>query len=245
VVNRRLWRELVSAYIFISHSQRQLMQHLDLPSERVFVKHNLVPGFPGDGPPPERAHGVVYLGRLDMAKGIQQLMAAWDLFRSQRPGSSLKLGIAGGGPLERDVRAWAATRAEVTWAGRLDRAEASDFLRRSLAAVVPSVWEETFGLVAVEAMSLGVPPIAPARGSFPELIVDGVDGLLYRPADTVDLARVLTHVDEAPEWFEQLGTNAHAKYQAQFQPERSVEDLLQIYRFAIATPAHREQEPAR
>ena len=51
------------------------------------------------------------------------------------------------------------------------------------AVLLPSTWEETFGLVAIEAMALGVPPVAAAHGSFPELITPDVDGALFRPGD--------------------------------------------------------------
>ena len=59
------------------------------------------------------------------------------------------------------------------------------------AVVLPSAWEETFGLAAVEAMALGVAPVAAAHGAFPELITDGVDGVLFRPGDPAALAAAL------------------------------------------------------
>jgi glycosyltransferase involved in cell wall biosynthesis len=241
--NRRLWRDLVSAYIFISDSQRRLMKRLDLPEKRVFVKHNLVPPLAG-GPAGERRHRVVYLGRLDEAKGIRLLMAAWERFRSRHPDSSLGLAVAGGGPLEDVVRDWSALRPEVEWAGRLDRAQAGAFLGRAVAAVVPSAWEETFGLVAVEAMSLGVAPVAPARGSFTELLRDGVDGMLFAPGDVDDLARVLASADAEPDRFRAFGAQAEAVYLARFHPDRAVHALVDVYRYAVAHPAGRRPERA-
>ena len=47
-------------------------------------------------------------------------------------------------------------------------------MARARAVVLPSAWEETFGLVAVEAMASGVAPIAAGHGSFTELITPGL-----------------------------------------------------------------------
>ena len=47
------------------------------------------------------------------------------------------------------------------------------------AAVIPSQWEEPFGMVVVEAMAAGVAPIVSAHGSFPEMVVDNHEGILF------------------------------------------------------------------
>ena len=66
------------------------------------------------------------------------------------------------------------------------------------AVVVPSAWEETFGLVVVEAMALGVPPIAAGHGSFPELITHGADGVLFAPGDPAALGSAIADAAAAP-----------------------------------------------
>jgi glycosyltransferase involved in cell wall biosynthesis len=233
-LNRGTWRGLVSAFIMISESQRTLMRGLGLPEDRVFVKRNFVDALPGR--PGAHEHLVVHCGRLDAAKGTPLLMRAWDRHRAAYPGSSLRLLVVGGGPLEPQVREWAAGHPSVEVAGNLPPDEARLLLRRGVAAVVPSQWEETFGLVAIEAMSSGVAPIAPARGSFPELITDGVDGALFAPNDHRDLARVLADVDRDPARYNALGERAVATCAEQFSRKRNLEQLLEIYRFAIDHP---------
>ncbi len=243
--NRERWRSLVSAYLFISASQRDLMADLRLPPERVFVKHNFVDAPPG-GQPADPRHGrpqVAYVGRLDAAKGLPFLERAWDRFRALHPDSSLRLMIAGGGPLAGQVEAWAAGHESVGVLGHLERAEVTDLISRSRAVLVPSQWEETFGLVAVEAMAAGVPPIAPARGSFPELISDGVDGALHRPDDERDLVRLLAAVESDPQKFAELGRRALATHEKRFGRPASVAVLEQAYRFAVAHPAFGQSPP--
>jgi glycosyltransferase involved in cell wall biosynthesis len=63
--------------------------------------------------------------------------------------------------------------------------------RRCLIALVPSLCPETFGLVALEAMSAGRPVIASRIGGLPELVRDGQEGLLVEPSDVRSLAAAM------------------------------------------------------
>ena len=242
-IHRPAWRRLVSAYVFISAAQRDAMAELSLPVERVFVKHNFVLAPPSS--PSVREHVVTYVGRLDAAKGVPLLMKSWDAFRAANPESGLRLVVVGGGPLEHEVKGWAATRAEVEFTGLLPREAAGLALRRSTAALVTSEWEETFGLVAVEAMAAGVAPIAPARGSFPELIVDHEDGFLFEAGDVRSLASALEEVDRHPQRFLAAGVRGRATYEDRFSVAAATTRLVDIYRFALANPVVDEQpEPS-
>jgi glycosyltransferase involved in cell wall biosynthesis len=164
-------------------------------------------------------------------------MAGWDRYLAATPSPGLRLVIAGGGPLGGEVSAWAAARPSVAVAGQLSGGDCARLMAGARAVILPSTWEETFGLVAVEAMALGVPPVAAGHGSFPELITDGADGVLFRPGDAAALAAAIAGADAGPRLFRCYGEQARKTYEQRFAPERSIEDLLRIYRFAIAHPA--------
>jgi glycosyltransferase involved in cell wall biosynthesis len=234
VLNRRRWNDLVSAFIFVSATQRDLMEALDIPPERAFVKHNFVPG--GAQPRSRRDHVVAYVGRLSTAKGTPLLMDAWDAFRRRHPTSALHLRVVGSGDLLDDVMRWARSHPSVEVLGSRSRDEAHELMANSLAVVAPSAAQETFGLVPVEAMSLGVAPIAPDRGPFTELIRSGVDGALYRPADVMSLAETFAQVDRDPATFITLGKRGHDSYLARFVATENIARLLEIYSFAIDNP---------
>ena len=126
----------------------------------------------------------------------------------------------------------------------LSRHDCAALVASARAAIVPSAWEEAFGLVAVEAMACGVPPIAPAHGSFPELIKSDHDGVLFEPGDAAALAELLHDVDTDPSRYAAFGTAARASYEQRFDPEVNLDQLLDVYDYAIANPIVSSPEAA-
>ena len=124
---------------------------------------------------------------------MRLLMAAWDELAADG-GVGVPLVIAGTGPLEPEVTAWAAGRDDVRYVGLYDTAECRKAVARSVAVVAPSTWLEAFGLVVVEAMAAGVPVVAAGHGAFVELVEDGVTGLLHRPGEPASLASCLRRI---------------------------------------------------
>jgi glycosyltransferase involved in cell wall biosynthesis len=235
--HRNAWRSLVSAYIFISNSQLEILSELGLPADRVFVRDNLVPPKTLATAEPERM--VVYAGRLDEAKGVRLLMRSWDRYLEGpgNAGSRLSLAIAGTGTLSREVAAWASVRPSVDLAGHLDSAACAALMARARAVLVPSEWQETFGLVVVEAMALGVPPIVAGHGALPELVKSGDDGVVFRPGDADALAAVLHDIEAHPARYKALGNRARVTYAQRFDPQANLAELLRIYRYAVHNPA--------
>jgi glycosyltransferase involved in cell wall biosynthesis len=234
VAHRRAWRTMVAAYACISAAQRDLLRGVGLPAHRVFVRHNMIPARPRAAV--TRRPEVVYAGRLDAAKGVPVLMAGWDRYLAAAASPGLSLVIAGSGPLEDDVRAWAASRPSVRFAGQLDPGGCAAAMAAAVAVVLPSAWEETFGLAAVEAMALGVAPVAAGHGAFPELITDGVDGVLFRPGDPAALAAAFELADKNNGIFEEYGLQARKTYEQRFDPDDSLRQLVNIYKYAIGHP---------
>lgn len=232
-VARQHWLTVPSAYIFLSEAQRRLLEVLGLPPPRCFVKFNMAPPSSGSE---ERENLVAYLGRLAELKGLRTLMQAWDAYLGAGPPAGLRLVIAGAGPLEGEIRDWARTRPSVEMAGVLSASASACLLRRATTVVVPSEWQEPFGLVVAEAMAAGVAPIATARGALQELITPGVDGLLYPPGDARSLAAMLRRIEAAPQWARRLGAAARSTYDRRFAPHRIVAQLEAIYGFAAEHP---------
>jgi glycosyltransferase involved in cell wall biosynthesis len=233
LIQRRVWRSAPSAYIFLSGAQQQLLQSLELPEERCFVKHNFVQPISASG---QRENLVVFIGRLDERKGVPLLLEAWDRYKDSHEDHTLRLAIVGSGPLDHLVQTWARDRAEVSVLGLRNREECALAASSARAVIVPSTYAEPFGLVVAEAMAAGTPPIAPAFGAFPELIADGIDGVLFGQGDASGLASVLHRVDTDARWCEVLGQGARQTYAERFSPMVNSQQLLTIYRYAIDHP---------
>jgi len=77
--------------------------------------------------------------------------------------------------------------------------------RHSVLAIVPSVWPEPFGLVALEAMAAGRPVIASDVGGLSELVVDGTTGILVPGGDRVALRDSISSLVDRPDLRERMG----------------------------------------
>ncbi|MFJ2261418.1 glycosyltransferase family 4 protein [Streptomyces sp. NPDC087844] len=230
-VNRRRWWSAVERFFCISAAQRDVLVRSGMPAERLAVKHNFVPE------PDARRSGpgehLLYLGRLAEAKGVRLLMAAWDEIAASG-GVGVPLVIAGTGPLEAEVAAWAADRDDVRYVGLYDPAQCRRAIARSVAVVAPSTWLEAFGLVVVEAMAAGVPTVAAGHGAFVELVEDGVSGLLHQPGEPASLASCLRRITAGQERNQEMGRAARRRYEQGFSPAVGLERLVEGYRTAIA-----------
>ncbi|MFE1347160.1 glycosyltransferase, partial [Streptomyces sp. NPDC058757] len=221
----------VERFLCISAAQRDVLVRSGMPAERLVVKHNFVPD-----PGPVRSGGgdhVLYLGRLAEPKGVRLLMAAWDVLAA-RGGAGVPLVIAGAGPLDREVAAWAADRDDVRYVGLYDPEQCREAVARAVAVVAPSLSLETFGLVVAEAMAAGVPAVAAGHGAFVELVEDGVTGLLHRPGDPASLASRIREVATDPARSREMGRAARLRYEQAFSPAVGLERLVEEYRAAIA-----------
>lgn len=231
VVNRRRWWSGVDRFFCISAAQRDVLVRAGMPAERLAVKHNFVPD------PEARRSGagehVLYLGRLAETKGVRLLMAAWDEIAAAG-GVGVPLVIAGTGPLQDEVTAWAAGRDDVRYVGLYDPDQCRQAIARSVAVVAPSTWLEAFGLVVVEAMAAGVPMVAAGHGAFVELVEDGVTGLLHRPGEAGSLASCLSRITADPARNQEMGQAGRHRYEQGFSPAVGLERLVEGYRTAIA-----------
>ncbi|WP_329404164.1 glycosyltransferase [Streptomyces melanogenes] len=230
-VNRRRWWSGVERFFCISAAQRDILVRSGMPASRLAVKHNFVPD-PGARRTGDGEH-LLFLGRLAEAKGVRLLMAAWDEITAGG-GVGVPLLLAGAGPLEREVTAWAAGRDDVRYVGLYDPEQCRQALARSVAVVAPSIALETFGLVVAEAMAAGVPAVAAGHGAFVELVEDGVTGLLHQPHEPASLAACLRRITAGPDRNREMGQAARRRYEQGFSPAVGLERLVEEYRTAIA-----------
>ncbi len=128
------------------------------------------------------------------------------------------------------------------WMRRLGLSEAVSFLgnRRDVpevlksldALVMPSIAEESFGRVVVEAQAVGVPVIASRVGGVVEIIEDGRDGLLVFPKDDEAIAQAVLTLIRDPALAGRLAEAGRRKVEEKYSLEKMASDTLAVYREA-------------
>jgi glycosyltransferase involved in cell wall biosynthesis len=138
-------------------------------------------------PLPE-APRAVFVGVLERYKNVDGLAEAWRRASPRIP--EARLHVVGDGTLARVVERLAAELPSVSWSRRLSQAEIAAELDASTCLVLPSR-SEGMGRVVIEAFCRGRPVVGSRVGGIPDLVEDGVNGLLVGPADTNGLAEAL------------------------------------------------------
>jgi glycosyltransferase involved in cell wall biosynthesis len=156
--------------------------------------------------PSDTRPGILYAGKLSWGKGPHLLIEALpDILRtfSDRP---IALTVAGQGPLRRHLEQRARdlqVHQVVRFLGQVSRDRMETLLAQADVVVVPSIVQEAFGRVALEALLAGAPVVASSRGGLPEIVEDGVTGLVVDP-EPRQIADAVLEVLRTPEMRRQV-----------------------------------------
>ena len=112
--------------------------------------------------------------------------------------------------------------------GELDRDEKIAFLQSLDVFSVPTVYRESKGLPALEAMANGVPVVQPRHGAFTEMIEKTVGGILVEPDDPESLADGLLAIWQNPVLAENLGRSGTENVRAFYSAERMAARALEV-----------------
>lgn len=182
---------------------------------------------PSSGPGPFRLSSV---GQLQPAKGFHVLLDAVAML--VRSGRDCVVTIVGGG----DLRAGLETRARqlgvadrVTFTGPLNQIQVRRVLGDTDCFVLAS-FAEGIPVVLMEAMAAGVPCVATRITGIPELIEDGVSGLLVTPADAEALAGAVGALQDDVGLRQRVSAAARARVEREYNLGVNVDRLVQVFR---------------
>jgi glycosyltransferase involved in cell wall biosynthesis len=145
--------------------------------------------------PAKPTFDVLFLGRVQSHKGIEVLVRAFR--RLEDP--SFRLHVAGAGPSLETTKALAAGDDRVRFYGFVSGETRRALVENADTMVLPSLWPDNYPVSIQEAFQSGTIVIASRVGGIPEMIRDGVNGLLVEPGDEVGIAAAVEGLRQSPE----------------------------------------------
>lgn len=206
----------IDTIICCSDFMKTMFERNEKLSRNAIALHNFTDRIvPADLPKKQQ---VLYFGRFSEEKGMKTLLSVC------KACPDVHFVFAGTGPMEEEIN-------------QLPNAENRGFLGKdalftligeSAFSVYPSEWYENCPYSVMESIQLGTPVIASRIGGIPELIEDGVSGLLFESGDAGELCECVNRLIQDREYLCRLQENCR---KVSFpSAEEYIKDLLQIYR---------------
>ncbi|KPL10608.1 hypothetical protein AMJ85_05455 [candidate division BRC1 bacterium SM23_51] len=240
-----LWRQRLlrrySRIVFVSHGLKEeyLRHGFSVRPDRLDVVYNIPPdvsasadvGLPPEWDLPPAAPVVSFVGKLSLGKGAHVLFEAIPRVIERHPEAVF---VFAGRPTVQVEAPPAIPARNIRLLGRIPTEQVHALLRRSSLLVFPSVSPDALSSAVLEALAFGVPVVGTNRGGTPEQIVEGKNGLLVEPGDPVALAEGVVALLNDPEALKRMSEHCRTLLQERFDPGKVVEQMLAIYRSAVA-----------
>lgn len=170
----------------------------------------------------------IYVGRLEAVKGVKQLVKAFQKLKR----NDVELRICGKGSLQKYVVKAAKEDSKIVYQGYLDKKALNRMYGECDVLVIPSLWEEPFGMVAIEAFYNGLTVIASNRGGLKDIINYMECGTLINPEDGQELENAINkYCDRDTIASDLVKIKKHIGH---FCVEEQMQSMREIYRKAVA-----------
>ncbi len=232
----RKYHTAAEIYVAVSEAAERRLRDAGTPDQRirripdaVDLNHVRV-----SGRPPSRASAasrsptVVTVGHLSPEKGHRVLVEGWPTVLARVPGA--RLWIAGAGPERGELETLVqrlSLAASVRLLGFCE--DVGDLLAGADVFVMPSL-EEGLGTAVLEAMAMGLPVVASRTGGLPEVVGDGITGVLVPPGEPLPLADAVVRLLQDREASARMGAAGRRRAAAQFSAEGMATGYLGLYR---------------
>jgi glycosyltransferase involved in cell wall biosynthesis len=204
----RIWKKVVANSQFVMNNDlarfRSLQHKVCLIRNGVdleLVRRAKPIGLNGDP-------SVLFVGHLVRRKGIDLILEAMDMLSSSGIKANPMLHVVGTGIMEKNCKEYVASHglsSKVSFWGSVPESSKFGMMKGADIVVVPSRYEN-FCIVVLEAMAAGKPVIASCVGGIPEVLVQGVNGILTSPCSS-NFAMALKYLCERKQLLEEYGRN--------------------------------------
>ncbi|SFW99044.1 Glycosyltransferase involved in cell wall bisynthesis [Thermoactinomyces sp. DSM 45891] len=184
---------------------------------------------------------LLFVGRIIPQKGLHHLLEAFVEVVKQEP--NVKLLVAGSSYYGKEIeteylkkcRKIVETCAtQVEWLGYVPNDQLPSIYQLADLLITPSVGNESFGLVNLEAMATGLPILSTSVGGIGEVVQDGVNGKLLSP-DILSkrIEKILLHWLNNPQLLKEMGQQSRKIVEEKFNWKRVAEDLKNYYQLLM------------
>ena len=169
-----------------------------------------------------------YLGRYTEEKGLLWLVNVFEKMSHL----DCSLYLFGHGPLEEDIKDRILTSKNIINKGFLKEEELYEELKIIDVIIIPSLWEEPFGRVILDAYVNAIPVIVTRMGGMPEFVKEGKTGFIVEPGNDLELIRALSYfVNNNQKWPRML--TSIKPYLKNFYVSKQVKDFESMYYLAL------------
>ena len=221
----RTWHRAVDAFLVLTTFQKAKLAATGIPQSRMMIRPNFVS--PDPGPGPGDGGYALFAGRLTREKGVRTLLQAWAALAIPIP-----LWIAGGGPLDDDVRLAAESSPLITYLGSQPHEKVINLMKSAACLVFPSEWYECSPMTILEAFAAGTPVVATTGGAAEELVREGSTGALFPPGDVEALAEAVSRIVGKRDTHQTIRAACRHEYLEKYTAERAYDRLLDAYHTA-------------
>lgn len=217
----RYYADFMSEYLAVDRSRIHVIRH-GLKLEGHVAKQEAIAGEPAR---------IGYLARVCKDKGLHLLVEASKQLRRRTDLPDFELHAAGYlGAGDRDYLKQCQAAGPFVYHGELDREGKIGFLQSLTLFSTPTIYRESKGLPALEAMANGVPVVLPDHGSFSEMIEDTGGGVLHEPEDVDNLADQLAELLQNTERAQGLGLAGRKAIEQRYHAAEMARQTAELYK---------------
>jgi glycogen synthase len=188
---------------------------------------------------------LLYVGRVKAEKGVHVAIESVAQLKRMKPDLDIRLDLIGDGDAEYinylKIRAADVVREAgvITFKGNMNRSELLRQYRNYDILLVPSIWQEPFGIIILEAMSQGIPVVASSVGGIPEIIRHRESGMLVPPNDAEKMAEAIRDLCETPHMLNKIIDNAIKVIEERYA-EVKILDRIENYLLKVLRENHQD-----
>lgn len=220
--NRKRLEKSTDLFICPSQFMAQKLEQAGYAKDKIasltnFVAPEMIESYADSNPDGKRGEYYCYVGRLSEEKGIGTLLEA----AANLP---YKLKVAGGGPMEEDLKNRYGNHPNIEFMGHLGGEEVRALLNGAKFSVIPSEWYENNPLSVIESLCAGTPVVGARIGGIPELVADG-NGMTFESGNRASLTKAIS--DAMTATFDNKAIQSRAM--KKFSPDSHYSKLIELY----------------